>query len=144
MSSLPPSGLVQELGRSPLASVNEQTVVLQSSPAALVDDECSCLRNTGKGTASSPTYLISARSWYSHLESCLRSLGHTLQWHCSWLWVRGPERQGGYCAQEKVWVQSRVILQDGRQISGFTCCGAQALGIQASVAAACGLQSVAQ
>jgi len=49
MSSLPPSGLAQELGRRPLASVNEQTRALQSRPAAQVDDECSCLRNNGKG-----------------------------------------------------------------------------------------------
>lgn len=49
MSSLPSSGLVQELGRGPFVPMNEQAGALQSRPTAQVDDESSCLRNNGKG-----------------------------------------------------------------------------------------------
>lgn len=77
-SSLPSLGLVQELGRGSLEPLNKQARALQSRAASQVDDESSCLRNIGKGTASSSTYVTSARSWCSHLESCPRSQEHRL------------------------------------------------------------------
>lgn len=80
-----PSALVQELGRGSLEPLDEQARSLQGKPTSQVDDESSCLRNNGKGTASSSAYLTSARSWCSHLESCPRSQERRLQWHCTWL-----------------------------------------------------------